>query len=475
MTTHILFVSHLHDLRGGAERTLLQNIRTLKNHDEFRCSVVLPHEGEFSHALDEIDVPYYILHQDWSAHTVADTRDFDTLAYAIQNTDTLLGAYELLEKLHPDIVITNTITIPWVAYVAHEVGIPTALNICELLDERNNIQLLPSSDEYLRLLIQTFDFLVYNSEYTKSTYAGALDALPSLIQYPEMSSISPLPAPTKLTKSTLDIIVPGTISRPKNQLEVIAALSLIHQQHPDIALSLTLLGQEGDAQYVDEVHTAISDAKLATSVKLLGYRPDPYSHILQHEIVVVPSTHEAFGKVTVEGMLLGRVVVGANAGGTREIITDDTGYLYESGSPESLADTLMLVLEQPTQAQARAKKAQRYATQRFLGDSYISDLQHIIEATKNAARSVGATTYNPLIAALLRNRYMNEELAKYSTSLNEAADRITLLEKSIKEKDADIHSTHIKLHEAQLEITRLHERSIPQIAKETIKRRTKKH
>lgn len=61
----------------------------------------------------------------------------------------------------------------------------------------------------------------------------------------------------------------------------------------------------------------------------------------QCDIGLTCSKNEAFGRVTIENQLAGLLVIGANTGGTTEIIKDnETGLLYKEGDYMDLADKI---------------------------------------------------------------------------------------------------------------------------------------
>lgn len=63
------------------------------------------------------------------------------------------------------------------------------------------------------------------------------------------------------------------------------------------------------------------------------------------DIALVASCSEAFGRVTVEAMLAGMLVIGADVAGTSELICDGVnGILYEAGNLESLEKTIETVI-----------------------------------------------------------------------------------------------------------------------------------
>jgi len=78
------------------------------------------------------------------------------------------------------------------------------------------------------------------------------------------------------------------------------------------------------------------------------------------------SRSEAFGRVTIEGLLSGCIVIGSNSGFTPEIIKDGkTGYLYEPYNPDSLATKIIFVNENREKAQIVAKGGYLYSKNEF--------------------------------------------------------------------------------------------------------------
>lgn len=84
--------------------------------------------------------------------------------------------------------------------------------------------------------------------------------------------------------------------------------------------------------------------KINSQVKFFGLLRDMNALRREMDIGVVVSKSEAFGRVTIEGMLSGMIMIGANIGGTAELIKDKiTGYLYSHDSVDELAELIEYV------------------------------------------------------------------------------------------------------------------------------------
>ena len=69
-------------------------------------------------------------------------------------------------------------------------------------------------------------------------------------------------------------------------------------------------------------------------------------------------------------MASGAVVIGANTGGTTELIDhQSTGLLYEEGDPLSLAEQIQWVIRNKEEARAVALRGQQWVKERFTAEN----------------------------------------------------------------------------------------------------------
>jgi glycosyltransferase involved in cell wall biosynthesis len=102
---------------------------------------------------------------------------------------------------------------------------------------------------------------------------------------------------------------------------------------------------DGNQDYLDSLKSLATERGLTENVEFLGYISNPKEVMAQSDLFLMCSRNEAFGRVTVEAMSVGCPVVGANSGGTKEIISsNDCGRLYEPGNTKQLADEVISLL-----------------------------------------------------------------------------------------------------------------------------------
>lgn len=130
---------------------------------------------------------------------------------------------------------------------------------------------------------------------------------------------------------------------------------LEEDQHKRI--NLRIAGKE--SEYVNFLRNYIGSKNLDKWIQFIGPQSDIKQLYRDTDIVLMCSQSEAFGRVTVEAMMSGCLVIGANSGGTMELVSDnETGLLYTSGDYSDLAAKIRLALKYPDRMRDIAKQGQ---------------------------------------------------------------------------------------------------------------------
>ncbi|WP_448597937.1 glycosyltransferase [Thermoleptolyngbya sp.] len=150
----------------------------------------------------------------------------------------------------------------------------------------------------------------------------------------------------------------------KGQHILIEALAQCPPQVAAVLVGEALFGEE---DYATRLRQQVEDQGLGDRVRFLGFQSDVISLMHACNLIAHTSTApEPFGRVVVEGMLCGRPVVAANAGGAVELIEPGhTGWRTPPGDAAALAAAIRQCYEQAEEAHRRAIAAQTAASQRF--------------------------------------------------------------------------------------------------------------
>lgn len=93
----------------------------------------------------------------------------------------------------------------------------------------------------------------------------------------------------------------------------------------------------GDGEELESIKKFINKNKLNSTVKLLGFKENPYKYISKADIYVCPSRTEAYSTVVIEAIILNKPIITTNCTGMNEILdngeyglitTNDTVGLY---------------------------------------------------------------------------------------------------------------------------------------------------
>ena len=169
----------------------------------------------------------------------------------------------------------------------------------------------------------------------------------------------------------IKIAIIGRICEHKGQLDFVDAISIINKRL-DGKVSAYCVG-DGKADDVERVCKRITDKKIH-NIEMVGFQSDITSWYHNIDIIVVCSHSEAFGRVTVEAMLSGCLVIGADSAGTKElIVNNETGWLYRTHDSRELAEKVMFAISNIEESRVIARNGQRY-------------MQKNMTAEKNATR-----------------------------------------------------------------------------------------
>jgi glycosyltransferase involved in cell wall biosynthesis len=156
------------------------------------------------------------------------------------------------------------------------------------------------------------------------------------------------------------IMLPGRLTRWKGQHVLIEAIARLRR---DDIHCLLVGGEKSRGGYRRSLEARIKKHDLGGVVHLVGECNDMPAALMLADVVVSASTDpEGFGRVIVEGQAMGRPVIAADHGASRElIIKNETGWLTKPGDPDSLRAALetAIALDPPAREALAAQAIER--------------------------------------------------------------------------------------------------------------------
>lgn len=140
------------------------------------------------------------------------------------------------------------------------------------------------------------------------------------------------------------ILLPGRITRWKGHLLLIEALNAIKEK--DFVCLFVGPTNPKNKGYQKEILDKAARYEFTNRIYMFDHCNDmPALYKIAHVTVSASTDPEAFGRVMAEAGAMGSPVVASKHGGAVEIIEDGiTGWLFEPGNPESMAEALKKAL-----------------------------------------------------------------------------------------------------------------------------------
>jgi glycosyltransferase involved in cell wall biosynthesis len=387
---------------AGAERSLLEGVKGLCS-ENLSVQVVVPSSGPLVQALSSLQVPVSVMRYDWWMSPRGWKSSYYRTRHGVVNFTVWLKVLRYLRKLHPDLVVTNTLTTPIWAIASKYLGLPHVWYVHESgsadgdvfdLGERRTFKLIDA----LSLLI------IVNSE---STRANLSQAIPSeklrLVQY--AVEIPQGCDRLKADDEVFRLALVGRVSPNKGHAEAIEALALLVRR--GLKVHLKIIG-ETESGFSRLLRRRTDELDLKGRVEFVPFTENPFSHLTDADIALMCSHREAFGRVTVEAMKMGKPVVGAAVDGTRELIQHGlNGFLYEVGNATDLADKISLLYHDRAKVNSMGEAARVWATERFTIKGYANDLLGIFE------EAIGKPQHGPVVNGNLGRVLENGRVSIY--------------------------------------------------------------
>ena len=374
----VALVSHNSEA-GGAVRAMLELIDGLRGRG-VACSVLLRERGWLVEELNRRNIPFAIIPYRWwsSPRTYWRHRLLNILALVM-----VIPVLSQLKRWEADIVLTNTSVIGVGALAAYFLRKPHVWYIHEFGKEDHGLFYDLGIGLSSKLMACLSALVIVNSKAVEAYYARYIPQRQIRTVYCSVEVRGqPATAPILEAKGVrapgaVKLVVVGTLQEGKGQTDAVRALGQLISQ--GVQVELTLVGRDAPGD-PGRVQRLVSSRGLEKLVKFTGQVSDPSPIVKGSDIAVVCSRSEAFGRVTVEAMKLGKPVVGARSGATPELIRENfNGLLYTPGDHLDLAQKIKYLIDNPEVARQMGENGRRWAQQEFTQERYAGKVLHALE------------------------------------------------------------------------------------------------
>lgn len=338
----------------------------------YRTLIILPEYGNGERILKERGLEYtYVSSNHWAERVDGKLLSWQD-SYIADNDKAVEEIADIIEKCHVKLIHNNTSYTYVGAVAADNKNIPVVWHLRENIHEQG-YAFKDSMHSYS--LINKSKAIITVSEYLKSCYEGLrTDRTHVIYNGIDIENFYMVHDILKDDKP-LSIIMVGAITPLKGQEELVEAAKLLKNQ--DISFHVKFVGN-GDYDYINYLRDKVHKYGLDDRITFLGRVDNVSTLYKESDISVVCSRAEAFGRVTVESQLSGCLVIGADAGATRELIEDGkSGYIYERGNYKELASKIKAALKDKRTTVKIACFGQENAKKSFSKENNVNNILEI--------------------------------------------------------------------------------------------------
>lgn len=143
----------------------------------------------------------------------------------------------------------------------------------------------------------------------------------------------------------------------------------------------------GAGEELDRLGALTHSLKMSHRVHFAGYRRDVPRWLGALDLYVHPARFEGTPNILLEAMAAGCPIVATNIDGNSEILTDGQhGWLTPPDDPIALASAIRTALEQPVEAQRRARAAREHVRKQYSIPSMVDTWEKVLHLAEETMR-----------------------------------------------------------------------------------------
>lgn len=172
------------------------------------------------------------------------------------------------------------------------------------------------------------------------------------------------------------VIMCARFARQKDHVTLIQAAALLKTQ--GLILEVALLGG-GKVSVKKRLQALAAKLGVSSHINFLGHSNQVPELLAQYQIAALITHYEGMPLALVEAMAAGCAVVASNVVGVKEILALGIGVAVEPNNPESLAQALAELLNNPARAECIGQQARAYVLEHFTQENMLAGYKALIE------------------------------------------------------------------------------------------------
>jgi glycosyltransferase involved in cell wall biosynthesis len=326
--------------KGGAERLVIDIVRSLLSYDEIRVQVVL-FEPNIEYDVSDL------------TDTIVIIPSSVQLSILKKNRLHIKELQQYIDKFQPDIVHTHLFeaemvsrscsypSAKWFTHAHDRMASFQGLEIVDLIKKRSLTNYAEKRYLLNRYQHNGGNHFIAISQHIQQFLIDVLpNALRNVILLPNAIDVNrfrkpELPVKTERQKQC-ELVTVGRLDQNKNHSFLIDVVRLLKNQ--GIPVHLNIIGEGVERQQLEE---KVERKKLSNEVTFLGAQERVEECLWPATIYVHSALSEGFGLTLIEAMASGLPVVSLDGGGNRELIVEGkNGFLIKDRDPIKFAERI---------------------------------------------------------------------------------------------------------------------------------------
>ena len=376
-TGKILFVSHETGTMG-ATLSMISLISGLKeNNSDLNIEVILPFSfrGKSKRKMREKNIKYKEVMYRHNFRRLDISQKIMERIYNIINFFATGWLYIYMKMSPISIVCSNSTAVDVGARAARLAGIPHIFYVREFMEEDHHFSY--RNKKRMKKLLETSESIIFISKAVEKKYT-------SLYNFKKTNTFHNgfivkdyyVPNHVILSGNKISFIQMGKLDDGKGTINTIQLLYSL-KKNGILNWDMEFIG-DGNEKYISKMKIIISDYQLQNYIVISNFCDKVKEKLAKKDILIMNSNSEGFGRVTVEGMLAGCLVIGRDRGGTSEIIVNNVnGIAFETD--KGFLDAVKDILKDRVKYRDLASEGQRLAMGEYDNANVAKEFMKVIK------------------------------------------------------------------------------------------------
>jgi glycosyltransferase involved in cell wall biosynthesis len=357
------------DARYGASKSLLNLITNLRDHYGVVPVVLTKKTNDVNRFCDVRGIENHSLwYRDIMAGAAYGSRAMRMLKHLTKYVLYWMGSISRTGELDIssfDLIHTNHNRIDLGLRLSRKYHVPHVWHIREFGEADYNV--VAYKKNYISYMNEGADRFIAISDAVKNCWIEkGIDPRKICRIYNGVANEAFIPR-TQREDGFLRLVITGHVQPNKGQLIIVEAIGRLPveiRRH----VQLDIWG-DAYADYKVMILKRIKALSLEANVQFKGYTASIPKVLSDYDVGIVASKSEGFGRVTVEYMLAGLVVLASHTGANPELLDNGKyGFLFRSEDVESLTETLLRIYHDKDSAMSVAEMGRRRALTTYSPD-----------------------------------------------------------------------------------------------------------